>query len=137
MHCFSIVDLETCSILHKYEAPSVVEYGGPWGNPDAFAHIQVPEDLDPECIKAERDPETGDIIVVTDHVKVQEKAELTWASVRAERNRRLAECDWTRVDDAPLTESQKEDWRLYRVALRDLPSFVVDPFNVTWPTPPM
>lgn len=38
------------------------------------------------------------------------------------RNIILTDTDWTQIPDAPLTGEQKEQYRLYRQALRDLPS---------------
>ena len=62
------------------------------------------------------------------------------AALRAERDRRLAECDWTQVPDVPLSEEEREAWRKYRQALRDLPDIVTDEElltgNIPWPTPP-
>lgn len=56
--------------------------------------------------------------------------------VRQERDRRLAECDWTQVADVPLTEEEKNEWRTYRQILRDLPSTIVDVSFVNWPLKP-
>lgn len=39
---------------------------------------------------------------------------------RIKRNRKLELSDWTQVIDAPLSESEKQEWRSYRQALRDL-----------------
>jgi hypothetical protein len=55
------------------------------------------------------------------------------ASQRAERNRRIAECDWTQVADSPV---DKQAWAVYRQALRDLPSQAGFPWDVVWPTQP-
>lgn len=55
------------------------------------------------------------------------------ASQRVERNRRIAECDWTQVADSPV---DKQAWAVYRQALRDLPSQAGFPWDVTWPTQP-
>lgn len=41
------------------------------------------------------------------------------------RNRRdclLKESDWTQLPDNPLTLAQREDWAIYRQALRDIPA---------------
>lgn len=57
--------------------------------------------------------------------------------VRIERNKRLALCDWTQVPDAPLSEEQKEAWRVYRQALRDFPATLtnIQSMNdIVWPT---
>jgi hypothetical protein len=53
-----------------------------------------------------------------------------WAAVRAERNAKLAACDWTQLSDAPADDLQ---WAVYRQALRDLPQTQTDPFNIVWP----
>lgn len=39
---------------------------------------------------------------------------------RIKRNRKLEMSDWTQVSDAPLSESEKQEWRNYRQALRDI-----------------
>jgi hypothetical protein len=56
-----------------------------------------------------------------------------WAAVRAERDRRLADCDWTQVSDAPLTVTDREGWADYRQALRDIPQTQADPDSIVWP----
>ena len=58
----------------------------------------------------------------------------TW--LRTERNGRLTESDWTRVDDNGLSAEKKVEWATYRQELRDLPANTVDPLNPTWPTKP-
>lgn len=58
------------------------------------------------------------------------------APARAERNARLAACDWTRLDDAPLTEEQRAAWAAYRQALRDVPEQPGFPLACEWPVPP-
>ena len=46
-----------------------------------------------------------------------------WAEMlRRERDIRLVTSDWTQVPDSPLTEIQKEQWKVYRQVLRDLPA---------------
>lgn len=53
--------------------------------------------------------------------------------LRAERDRRLAESDWTQLPDAPV---DAELWRPYRQTLRDFPATVKDPTRPLWPVPP-
>lgn len=53
--------------------------------------------------------------------------------VRAERNARLSECDWTQLPDAPLTDAEKASWAAYRQDLRDITDQAEFPFNVQWP----
>jgi len=56
--------------------------------------------------------------------------------IRAERNALISECDWTQLDDTPLTESKKQEWATYRQELRDIPLQEGFPFNIVWPQKP-
>ena len=55
-----------------------------------------------------------------------------WDSVRTDRNKRLADCDWTQLPDAPVDAA---DWATYREALRDITG-QENPFSITWPEKP-
>lgn len=67
----------------------------------------------------------------------QQEIELRTAAradqVRDERNRLIAESDWTQLQDTPVN---KETWAIYRQALRDIPEQSGFPWNVEWPTKP-
>jgi len=74
---------------------------------------------------------------------VQLKAAEPYRLLREERNKLIAETDWTQGRDVTL--SNDIDWRTYRQALRDLPSNSnpkldsngrLDMSSVTWPTKP-
>jgi hypothetical protein len=54
-------------------------------------------------------------------------------SVRADRNKRIADCDWTQVADSPV---DKAAWATYRQALRDIPQQAGFPWDIQWPTMP-
>ena len=54
-------------------------------------------------------------------------------SVRATRDAKLAECDWTQVADAPV---DKTAWATYRQALRDITDQSGFPWTITWPDAP-
>ena len=62
-----------------------------------------------------------------------------WTNIRRERDRLLAESDWTQANDTPLASGKVTEWGTYRTSLRDLPS---DQSNktkysdITWPTKP-
>ena len=65
--------------------------------------------------------------------------------LREERNRRLAETDWTQLKDIDLDIIRERNWKNYRQALRDLPSKStpkldsfdrLDMSSVTWPDKP-
>ena len=54
-------------------------------------------------------------------------------SVRATRDAKLAECDWTQVADAPV---DKAVWATYRQALRDVTAQEGFPWTIEWPDAP-
>jgi hypothetical protein len=53
--------------------------------------------------------------------------------VRRQRNRKLADCDWTQLPDAPV---DTQAWAAYRQELRNVPDQVGFPWSVTWPEQP-
>jgi hypothetical protein len=53
--------------------------------------------------------------------------------VRADRNKRLADCDWTQLPDAPV---DREAWATYRQELREVPDQEGFPWDITWPEAP-
>ena len=54
-------------------------------------------------------------------------------NVRASRDEKLKDCDWTQVADAPV---DKAVWATYRQALRDITTQSGFPWTVTWPDVP-
>ena len=61
-------------------------------------------------------------------------------ALKAGRNTRLDDTDWTQMPDSPLSDDAKTFWATYRQELRDLPAAQADPYdpdNFTgWPTRP-
>ena len=80
------------------------------------------------------------------NVKIAElEAEEPFKLLRIERNRRLAETDWTQLKDIDLDLIRERNWKNYRQALRDLPLVSnpkldsygdLDMSSVTWPDKP-
>ena len=73
------------------------------------------------------------------------KAEEPFRLLREERNRLIAETDWTQLKDIDLDIIRERNWKNYRQALRDLPSKSTPKLNidgeldmtsVTWPDKP-
>ena len=64
--------------------------------------------------------------------QINAATEQQWSVIRAERNLRLAACDWTQLPDAPV---DADAWVSYRQALRDITE-QSDPFNIVWPETP-
>lgn len=54
-------------------------------------------------------------------------------AIRADRNKRLADSDWTQLSDAPVTAAP---WATYRQALRDISDQAGFPWDITWPEEP-
>ena len=54
------------------------------------------------------------------------------AQVRAERNAKIAACDWRVLPDV----LNGDVWKVYRQALRDVPKQAGFPDNVVWPVEP-
>jgi hypothetical protein len=56
--------------------------------------------------------------------------------IRNRRNALLKESDWTQYPDSPLNVEQKQEWAIYRQALRDVPSQAGFPTDVVFPVAP-
>lgn len=63
----------------------------------------------------------------------QEEREKLATAIRAKRDRLLAETDWTQVSDNALSNAQREAYRVYRQALRDITEQTNFPYNVVFP----
>lgn len=48
--------------------------------------------------------------------------EVKLAGIRSQRNKLLADCDFTQLPDCPLTAQKKAEFAVYRQLLRDLPA---------------
>lgn len=57
-------------------------------------------------------------------------------AVRADRNARLAACDWTQLTDSPLDPEAKAAWAFYRENLRMVPQQAGFPWQINWPPKP-
>ena len=75
-------------------------------------------------------------VVDLDATETQKVTDSAAASVREERNLKLAACDWTVLADSPLSTSKKTEWKTYRTALRDISSASGFPHTMEWPTEP-
>jgi hypothetical protein len=64
--------------------------------------------------------------------EIESKSQEYLNGIRAERNRKLVESDWTQGKDIP--DSISGPWAVYRQQLRDLPDTITDPSTFTdWP----
>lgn len=108
----------------------------------AFGNLREPGDGEavvelPEIPDGDRYKVVGGVLALYSAEELAQRAlARQWADVRAERNRRLYDCDWTQGNDSPLTGQEKQAWKDYRQALRDVPQDFDDPGDVVWPTKP-
>ncbi|SHH27272.1 phage tail assembly chaperone [Flavobacterium defluvii] len=65
-----------------------------------------------------------------------EKQDNILENLRTSRNTLLTESDWTQLDDSPLDEEKKAEWKIYRQALRDLTD-LDDLTSIIWPKQPL
>ena len=131
MPYFVAVNPETLQIVAMYEYTEA----DPSREPEA-THIQVVPPLDYRAVLVSKDAE-GNIQLAPDTDKMNEMYKYEYQGIRTQRNDLLYKSDWTcSVTDGPLTQEQKDAWATYRQQLRDLPSTITDPTQVTWPTPP-
>lgn len=72
-------------------------------------------------------------VVPMDDAEKQEADARQAEAVRADRNARLAACDWTQLADAPVDVPA---WAAYRQELRDVPSQAGFPWEINWPAQP-
>lgn len=80
---------------------------------------------------AKREAYNGEVTVVT-----VEDIPMNDDEVRAQRDKLLADTDWTQVLDAPIDSATREAYRTYRQALRDIPEQESFPETITWPELP-
>jgi len=65
-----------------------------------------------------------------------ENPEAIKESLRPERNRLLAESDWTQLNDSPVAEDKLAAWAAYRQDLRDLTNDIDENGEVEFPVAP-
>lgn len=103
-----------------------------------------PNDLDVVSQPSEMNPEIMIETVILNEAKkaarlqaeLEAQDQAKWDVMRAERNKRLTECDWTQLIDSPLSVEQKAVYASYRQTLRDLPENITDINNIQWPVKP-
>jgi hypothetical protein len=134
----AIIVHDTLQFVGTYDSdsPDYGRFGGEWGSPQVTVHLEVPEGLDPMCLMAVKDSETGLITLQEDPSKLAAKTEAQWTALRSQRDSLLTQSDWRVLPFAPLSPETQQAWVTYRQALRDLPGVTQDPLNVEWPQVP-
>lgn len=108
----------------------------------------VPANADPTAFMIENYYENGDWVYrgkkPSDfHVWANSSWELDqsllFTAIRSKRDNLLLLSDWTQLSDVVLSDSKKEEWALYRQALRAVPQNnqnATSMEDVSWPVPP-
>lgn len=73
---------------------------------------------------------------IPEDVRIFNNREATKVKVGV-RNDLLQQSDWTQLPDSPLSTAQKQEFVVYRQALRDITEQDQFPWNVTWPVNPL
>jgi hypothetical protein len=69
-----------------------------------------------------------EVLELVNNLINQEKTNLVkWDILKTLIDQKLENCDWTQLEDAPITEDLKAQWATYRQALSDLPDTVEFP----------
>lgn len=134
---------------YRVSAPAKVEFEGYIRNFADLTRAEWDELGYNEAVAVQREPFTtyetewvkGDDFVyreiVVSSIVDEEMMDAHESEVlKKERDRLLAESDWTQLADVPMTEENKGIWAEYRQSLRDAPSAAGWPRNYTFPDPP-
>ena len=126
---YAIVDINTLEIINVYFSENGPD---PLRNTDTQVQIEIPNNLDYFCIKAQ-DINT----IIEDPDKIQIKNTNQWNYIKELRKNKLIESDWTCsvVDPPDSILLKRNEWLTYRQELRDITK-QADPFNIIWPIPP-
>ncbi|WP_371378955.1 tail fiber assembly protein [Sporomusa aerivorans] len=102
------------------------------GVPDGYVAITEDEQNLYATGQYIRDMETGKPVPKPEYVPTAEE-KLT--AIRAKRDQLLSETDKYMLSDYPITDVEREAWKAYRQALRDMPE-TCDTDNPIWPVKP-
>ena len=69
--------------------------------------------------------------------KIQLEKEILSLDVRLERNKILSDTDHLIQSDYPISDEKKQEIKVYRQALRDIPQQDGFPDNIVWPDKPV
>jgi hypothetical protein len=142
---YIIYKKETGKIMQTVEGMFYPEY---LPNTDGYIELNDPEQLsnlsyqthyveDGELKVAEGRPSLDHAYDSKTGTWVRFRPEINYERVvRAERDKKLAECDWIVTKYTEQGEPVPQDWVAYRQALRDISDQEGFPENVVWPEKP-
>ena len=102
---------------------------------DVYVRGFLPSWVTERAVELQTGVTNGDNIrnLISTKTQIQQDIDVGMA-VRMERHRLLSQTDWTQLLDSPLSEQNKEVYKIYRQELRDITK---DLGNIVWPTLPM
>ena len=119
--------LLTIEMLNDFDADVVLEYPKPDPGRYQFVYRDGAQEIDGQWFTkwsiGDMDDDAKNIL------NENEKF-----GIRADRDKKLRESDWTQLADAPV---DKAAWATYRQALRDVPAQAGFPWDVKWPEQPV
>lgn len=68
--------------------------------------------------------------------EIAERLQAKSSEIREQRNQLLKDCDWTQLNDSPLSADNKTSWATYRQQLRDVTTQTRFPWDIQWPSTP-
>jgi len=118
------VNPQNCSIVTqviKQLCPDLKSFG----NGVTYESISVPDDYTGLPTKEVFDAKLAEYI-----------NNIPWDKLRTKRNELIVETDYLILPDYSISDEKKQEWLIYRQALRDLPANTIDPENPIWPVKP-
>lgn len=114
-----------------------------WGKPERWVRAEdcSQNDIDYSLESQEFEPGNIQYKLAAEYEIIEEDLtpniqEQKWKDLRLKRDNLLLSSDHTQLVDSPLNSEEKQVWRVYRQALRDLPQQSGDPDNIIWPEKP-
>ena len=100
--------------------------------------VKLDAGVDPRVVDISRD-DSGNVIIEVNQEKItkmnEDVRQFNLIQLRIKRDVLLQQCDWV-VSISDYPKEDLEEWKVYRQALRDLPSTTEDPENPVWPSIP-
>jgi hypothetical protein len=101
--------------------------------------VKLDSGVNPRVVDISRD-DSGNVVIEVNQEKITKMNEdvhqFNLIQLRIKRDILLQKCDWVLVPDTPLSQEKIDEWKVYRQALRDLPTTAEDPMNPVWPSIP-
>ena len=130
------IETEELTYTHEVEVQKPVTKQRDTGEVDEDGNPIMEPYTEMEMVKEPQTYTMMTVTAMTEGTLPEPDLEQLAAEVRAQRDKLLAETDWTQVLDAPISAESREAFRVYRQALRDITEQEGFPEAVIWPEMP-